>query len=110
MSTPNTRLLDHDKATGISEYYHFDPQTNGFVIETKQDVSDLIELNKARQNTDHGRWGEFTMVASFPMTILMELVKQNILDIGFNVINDKAFGRWLNDPENAVWRTRLGKV
>lgn len=107
---PNTRLLGHDPDSGITEYYHFDPDTNGFVIEQRQDVTAIIEANLAAQNADHGNWGEMTMVARYPLTILMELVKQHILDEGFRVINEKAYTRWLNDPSNRVWRTRLGKV
>lgn len=104
------RIFDHDPDAKITEIYHFDPETGGFVIETRQDVTDLIELNKTRFNDADGKWGEMTLVASYPLTILMELVKQNILDPGFRVINDKAYRNWLNAPENRVWRTRPGRV
>ena len=104
------RLLDHDKDSGISEFYHFDDSDGSFTIETVQDVTDIIELNKARSNAATGRYGDLTLVASYPLTILMELVKQNILDTNFNVTDQKKYKRWLNDPSNSVWRTKRGKV
>lgn len=108
MSDP--RILDHNPDTGITEYYHFDPDTHGFVIETRQDVTDLIELNKYRQNADHGRYGEMNLVASYPLSILMDLVQKGHLDTNFRVLDEKKHRAWLNDPENAVWRTRFGRV
>lgn len=104
------RLLDHDKDSGISEYYHFDQSDGSFTIETVQDVTDLIELNKMRSNAATGRYGDLTLVASYPLTILMQLVKENILDTNFRVQDQKAYKRWLNAPENSVWRTKRGKL
>jgi len=103
------RLFDHDAASGTTEYF-YGHGDGSFTIETVQDVTELVERNKYLSNTVGGKWGELSMVASYPLTILMDLVKQNILDKGFKVINEKGYKRWLNDSDNAVWRTRPGKV
>jgi hypothetical protein len=29
---------------------------------------------------------------------------------GFNVVDEVGFARWLNDPDNAVWKTYRGTV
>lgn len=105
-----TRLLDHDTDTGITEYYHFDPQTNGFTIEAKQDVSALIELNKAIANDNTGWKGDVHHVASFPLTIVMELAKQGIMTPAGRILDDARYRRWLNEPENRVWRVKHGRV
>ena len=105
------RLFDYDPLTGITEFYHFDPVTHGFVIETQQDISGLIELNKTVANDARGDWkGDLHHVASFPLTIVMELAKQGIMTAGGNILDDKKFRQWLNSPENAVWRVKGGKV
>lgn len=104
------RVLEHDAATGTTEYYHFDDVTGESIIETVQDATALIERNKRLYNDSTGRWGEMAMVASYPMTVLMDLIQQQILDAGFRVINQKEYKRWLSDPDNRVWRTKGGKV
>lgn len=106
---PDPRLLEHDPYTGMTEYFHV-IEDGQWAIETRQDVSGIIEVNKALQNDATGRWGEMTHVASIPLTILMDLVQQGILDTAFHVQDDARYRKWLNAPENRVWRTKLGKV
>jgi hypothetical protein len=43
------------------------------------------------------------------MTVFDELNKKGIVR-GFHVIDHKAFRRFLNDPDNKVFRTREGTV
>src|SRR5882724_11995735 len=43
------RLLDHDPITGISEFFHYDAQTDSAQIEYRQDVSKILEWNKERR-------------------------------------------------------------
>ena len=54
-----SRLFSHDAQTGISKFWHYDAKTDTAVIETKQDVSGILDLNKAQRNErvnekDHG--------------------------------------------------------
>ena len=109
-SVSDPRVLDDGSESGVMEFYHFDPDTNGFVIEQRQDVTGLIETNKRLYNDSDGKFGEWNLVARFPMTVLWDLMQRGILDRGFRCINEKAFGKWLNDPENRVWRTKGGRV
>ena len=83
----------------------------GLVVETIQDVTSIVEANKAEYNAlDYGaRWGDFTKVASIPMTVVDDLNKKGIMK-GFAVRDEAAFKRWLNDPENRFFRTRPGMV
>lgn len=104
------RLLDHDPLAGITEYYHFDPADNSWGIETVQDVTAIVEANKARQNADTGAWGELTMFASTPMTVTMDLINKGILDAGFRVIDRRRYAQWMNDPENRHFRTKMGRI
>ena len=84
----------------------------GIIIETKQDVSEIIEANKAQLDFDKQRTGhlnELHHVARIPFTVIDDLNKKGIMR-GFNVIDDVGFAMWLNDPDNSVWKTYRGTV
>jgi len=86
----------------------------GIVIQTRQDVTDIVEQNKKEFNSfdERARWSDQLFgnkVASIPMTVIDDLNKQGIMR-GFAVLDDKRFAMWLNDPMNRAWRTRTGKV
>lgn len=100
------RILDADPETGVIELFHYDPDTERVVIETRHDVTDIIEHNKciANEFTSLDRWGDMTRVASIPMSLYMEMKKQGIID------DQAAMKRWLNDPDNRFFRTRPGVV
>jgi hypothetical protein len=81
----------------------------GIVIQTRQDVSDIVEQNKKEYNSydERARWSDQLFgnkVASIPMTVIDDLNKAGIMR-GFAVL-----APWLNDPMNRAWRTRTGVV
>lgn len=96
---------------GIRRQVAHDDGEGGLVVQTEQDVTQIVEANKAEYNAlDYGaRWGDFTRVASIPFTVIDALNKQGIMQ-GFEVKDAPAFKRWLNDPENRFFRTRPGVV
>ena len=102
----DTKLFDRDAALGMTQLFHYDADKDEFTIETRQDVSALIEANKAKFNAtdNNARYGEWSQVASIPLNIYYELKKQGILE------DKKRFKAWLNDPENRYFRTRSGQV
>ena len=86
----------------------------GIVIQTRQDVSDIVEQNKKEYNSfdERARWSDQLFgnkVASIPMTVIDDLNKAGIMR-GFAVLDEKRFAVWLNDPMNRAWRTRTGVV
>jgi hypothetical protein len=86
----------------------------GIIIETKQDISDILEQNKKEYNSydERARWSDHVFgnkVASIPMTVIDELNKQGIMR-GFAVLDEKRFKAWLNERDNRVFRTRTGVV
>jgi hypothetical protein len=114
MSSTDPRLLDHDPDSGITEYYHFDAETGGFGIEARQNVSSIIEVNKAAWNDTEThtpyREGLGARVASVPLVVMMQLAKSGIITAAGRVLDDKKYRAWLNDPENRFFRTRAGRV
>lgn len=105
------RLFDYDPATGVKQWFHMEEGDDAFTIQTEQPVDPLIAANRASFNSfDSGRdrWGEAighrTRVASIPLNIYQDLKSKGVLG------DQAALKRWLNDPDNAVFRTRPGTV
>lgn len=89
---------------------HFDNE-GGLILETKQDVTGILEGNKQAFNqvTSQNKWGDLTKVARLPLTVVDELNKQKIMR-GFAVLDETRFRAFLNDPDNRFFRTRPGRV
>lgn len=88
----------------------------GLVIETKVDLSKIIEINQQKFNarSEKTGWGSDVLdpknhIATIPDIIIDELNKKGVMR-GYAVIDKEAFRRFLNDPDNKVWRTRGGNV
>ena len=90
---------------------NFHDVDGGYVIETKQDITGILESNKAQFNAidEKAKWGEWTKVASIPNVVVDELNKQGIMR-GYAVLDEKRFRIFLNDPDNRFFRTRPGQV
>ena len=72
----------------------------------EQDVTGILDSNaEERKYADkRTRFGDLQRVASIPLVVYAELRRKGILK------DSKAMKRWLNDPENLVFRTRPGRV
>ena len=114
MSLHDPRVLDVDPLTGVVELFHYDPDTDGFLIEYQQDVEPLIERNKELYNSvsDYRRFAgeKWRRIASFPPVITMQLAQQGILSFGGAILDPERYKRWLNDSDNQVFRTMPGKI
>ena len=100
------RLFSHDPEFGITKWWHWDEEKQAGTIETVQTVDALIDQNVAHQNaqTRLDRWGDGKVVARIPMSVYAEL-------LGSGKSQDSAYmRRWLNDPDNRKFRTRLGRI
>jgi len=96
------RLLDWDPLTGVATYHHFDPETRMRTIEEVQDVSPIMEANKAiasRIDRAAHRRGDMWLVGKLPFSLAMKWKQEE----GVDVINDKDSWRFLErklrDPE-----------
>tara|TARA_B110000908_G_scaffold115437_1_gene135349 strand:+ start:528 stop:824 length:297 start_codon:yes stop_codon:yes gene_type:complete len=85
---------------------------DGKIIETNQDVTDIIEKNKQEYNNNSTKWGDELFdnkIASIPMTVVDKLNQEQIMR-GFHVLDQKKFFAWLNDPDNRFFRTKKGRI
>ena len=93
-----------DPVTGIKRTFHWDDTADEFLIQTEQPTAEIVETNKQAYNDAPDRWGEWTRVASIPLSIYFDLKKKGIAD------DEAALKRWLNDPSNRFFRTRPGSL
>ena len=115
------KLLDYDEATGRTEVYHYDAIDNECIIETVQDIEPILIQNRAEYNSfdENARFGSplrqsqetFHRVGRIPNVILEQMppeMRQGIMSGKGR--RGKAWKRWLNDPDNRMFRTRPGTV
>ena len=98
------RILSKNADAGTTTYFHAD--ADGHHIQTVQDVTNVIEAAKQSYNStdERARWGEWTRVASIPISLYFDLKAKGIAD------DPKAMRRWLMDRDNQGFRTRPGNL
>jgi hypothetical protein len=94
----------------------YDDGNGGLIIKHSTDLTDFIEHTKAQFNDNSGTtgWGDNPIdrknkIASLPTEIINELNQKGIMR-GYYIMDQKAMKKWLNDPDNRVFRTRGGTV
>ena len=100
------RHFSSDSALAIKRFWQDEPD-GGVTIATEHDVQDIVDHAKTLkgQYSQRAGWqGDFHQVATIPLTILMDLHKKGIMR------DQRALRRWLNNPDNAAWRTRSGAI
>jgi len=100
------KLFDVNEDLGITRTWHYDAEKDEATIQTQQDVTAIIEENKQEFNAvdERARWGEWTRVASIPLSLYYQLKAEGKLE------DQEYMKRWLNDSNNQFFRTRPGKV
>ena len=100
------RLISHDPRTQTTVWHMYqDGQT---IIKTQRPVDPIIEMNKAlKLENQNKRFGELQHVASIPLNIA---VGNTYLADAIRNKDEASLSRWLNDGDNASFRTFNGKV
>lgn len=98
-------LVKFDAATRKSLHMYEANSDGDIILETKVDTTELTEINKAmyRQVDERARWGEGDLVARIPPAVYWSLPKHIRED-------EKEFEKWLDDPDQRVFRTRPGRL
>jgi hypothetical protein len=102
-----SRFFNADPLTGVTRFFHPSDDGESFVIETKQDVTDVVQENKAMHAglDERMTWkGDMHHVARIPNVVYWDLKRRGILE------DEKALRKWLNDPDNRAFRLRPGRV
>lgn len=92
----------------VATKFHYDEAEDRLIVERIQDVESIVEHNKQLANDAPTNWrGDMHHIASIPLVII-EKVKN---ETGVDLLKDQAaLRRFLNDPDNKFFRTKLGRV
>jgi len=95
-----------NELTGTVYYVEYIAADDCLVITEEADVTQLLEWNKRLYNEASSRFGnDFASVARVHPVMEAHLAQQ-----GITPQDEKAWARWLNDPDNRGWRIKPGRV
>jgi hypothetical protein len=100
------RLLEDDPVTGHAKWF-LQLDENRFVIKDVYYQTDaLLDANAARLNDSLGkRWGDGQIAASIPLNVFFDKLAEPLRQ------KDRGYiKRFLNDADNAKFRTFRGRV
>lgn len=98
----------------VETKYHFDGDR--LIIERVQDIEPIIEENKRRMNAWYGhnesnRWrGDVHHVASVPEVVIEKWCNEHGFTYEDFIKDSSICKRFLNDPANANFRTKPGRI
>ena len=98
-------LVDYDPKTQRSVWSYWDGEKDIYRIDYP--VEETIKENAEARASAASNWkGEYHRIASIPLNIVhnsgfAEAITQQ---------DNKFLSNWLNDGDNAAWRTKDGKV
>jgi len=100
---------------GVIKTAHADGH-GGLIIHSETDLSVFKDHTKAQYDQRSGKtgWGDAPLdprnkIAELPPLIIETLNEMGIMR-GYHIVDPKALAKWLNNPENRVFRTRGGNV
>lgn len=98
-------LFDQDPETGTMIWMMLDGDKTVFRID--QNVDPILEANaEAEKLTQGKRFGDWNRIASVPL----RLVEKTGLDIATSMRDQRFISKWMNDGDNAKFRTSRGRV
>lgn len=101
------KKLSYDPMTGVTEWF-VSKDDGTFDIVMEQDITDIAEVanddRKDRRGTGGWKGDGMHKVATMPMTVLQEFMNRGELQ------DQNAIKRWVNDPANAIYRSRSGRI
>ncbi len=82
-------------------------EDDGLLVQTRQDVSALLDKNMAQRNVAANHWrGDYHCIAALPL----EMMHSTDLGRAIQEGDDSYVDRFLNDGDNSKLRTKEGRV
>lgn len=104
-------FTEYDANTGLTETFHFDPYEDRLIYQADQNVAPILDDNKMFMCDAGSDWkGDMHRVASIPQSMLGDLQKRGIMDMGGRILDGAKLKAFLNDRDNLWLRTRPGRV
>lgn len=89
---------------GRIEHALYRDEDGNVVTQTLQDIEPILEENLALRNERSGFKGDLHHVASIPIVVYEQLLKDGIAQ------DEDRFKAWLNDSTNKMFRSHPGKL
>lgn len=104
------RLFDLDAVTKTVETFHYDEQTGKFTIESKQEVSDLVDANRERKAEGFNRKAFQRLAARVPENIYWywQMKWRNEGRSSAEIM--ELWTKFLNDPDHKDFKTIDGRI
>lgn len=105
------RILEYDPWSGITTTFDYDSSTDTTILYREQDVSAILDLNKALANeTEHTRRGiksGWWHYATIPNIVIEKWLREFGVN-AYDKDHEKAVYRLLNQPEYRYLKTTAG--
>ena len=105
------RLLEKDPMTGIERWFEYDSLTKTSTIHTLQDVTSIIEWNKAAQTHNDGYTKDrsWRRAGEIPAVIISKWLHEEGIDV-YNPDHWDAVAKKLDSNEYLYLRTAPGRI
>ena len=107
------RIVDYDPLTGMTTTFDYDHASDTTYVGREQDISLLIESNKAMQNdieySKNGIKTEWWHMCKIPPLVIEKWKNEKGIDV-LNKDHWKAVKKLLNDPEYKWLKTTSGFI
>lgn len=101
------RCIASNPQTGVSTWVK--EEEDGVLVQTRQDVSALLDANRAEANVASSGWaGDYHRIARIPVAMMHD--KNQYIADAIRADDDNAVRRFLNDSDNQRLRTKGGRV
>ena len=98
-------LFSHDEKLGRTVWGRDNPDGTT-TFRTDYRVDPTVEENKAVRNMADAGWkGDYHRVASIPLNVYYDQIAEAVKQDDMRFVS-----KWLNDSDNAAWRTKDGRV
>lgn len=98
-------LYDYDIASG-RQVWVLHNADGSMTFRTDYPVEPTVDLNTAQRNLSQPGWaGDYHQIASIPLNVFHEQLGE-----ASRQQDDQFVSKWLNDSDNAAWRTKEGRV
>lgn len=102
------QVIEYDPLSGITTTFDYDEGTDTTIIGREQDVSAILEKNKALANNDdvtkEGIKNSWWLYAEIPNIVIEKWLNEHGVNL-YNRDHQKAVFRLLNQPEYRYLRT-----
>lgn len=103
------KAVSFDEDSQIRDEFHYDSIEDKVISKRFQDVEPILDFNKeARNSINTGKMSEVHHVARIPLIVIEKWKNEGVID--WFKSTDAERRRVLNDPANAMFRTRKCKL